>query len=347
MNRFARSSLLTLALVAAACGTGAEKKKVIGSTEPDPSTTPGPSTVTCPAGTELPTAMNASWTVKADVTAFSAADRSFTAGGRVVYLPAGLMVEVDDLPMARQISFEELTNPDKEKLASLIGGQLKATGGILPGNAEGTCVKLVAKTAQFKMEPDNITGYLQSVDLATKTVTVLEVGKTSPTVYRANTDPRFATSKYANGLDEPMPFDQLASAIGAELDVDGYYDAAKQFVGVDYNADFLPAPAGSDAVLVEDAIFSAALGTVRVSGKVSRLPSAAPGSMVTLTVYSGALDATSRKCAGTALGTAVVTFPMQGLVQDFDFTTAMATAPTAVCVLSPNGGAFGLTVELN
>lgn len=275
--------------------------------------------------------------VEGKISSFDRSNRTITANGMSVVLPAGLLVETRDADLGGNISFDQLTDPLLEAQQSIIGGTLIATGDIeFTVDGAGFCVSFEAATVYVEMAENVIVGLLSDIDDVGGTFAVNGV------VVSMNTDARFPSDLLDIG-GNAITIADMAGFEGTAISVGGYFDPVQgALIGTIVETEVLSAQPGADSVAITRAEGRDG-DELRVEGVNSIFPQT--GQFATsVDIYTGGLDAAGTACVGTLLGTAQV----DQADGSWDLRLRdIASIPANVCAESPLGGVATRAVEID
>ncbi|HEX2163824.1 MAG TPA: hypothetical protein VHM02_07735 [Thermoanaerobaculia bacterium] len=302
-----------------------------------------PAMAQCPVGSSpfSGTVVDPVFELEGVIDSYDQANRTVTTNGTTFHIPAGVLISTG---LAQGISFDCLVAPATTGCfpagtvpaspRSILGGTIIATGTIDSTTTPG-CIAYVPDVVEFLFAENVVVGTLTSVTPPNQ-LTVHDAQVVM------NTDPRLPSMLIDGALVEH----DLADLVGLEgenVGVDGYYDAA---TGVLYGViveleTVLPSDDGTDVIAIDRAEWRADNGELRVGGTV--VPAATMPTSVDL-YAPGTLDTAGTGCTGT-----LRTSPAVGVDGAFEYRNrnGFPTNPVTVCVVSPNGGAAEIGVEVD
>lgn len=283
----------------------------------------------CTPVSSPPTADASIYEVEGKITAYDRANRTISANGMTVAIPATLLIKTADLDATvGNITFEALTDPAAESSRSIIGGSLISTGRITSSaTTAGNCISFVADSAYVEFAENVVMGSLSNVNTTDASFRVNGV------LIRMNPDARFP-AKITDAGGNEITLDKLVGFEGTLVTAEGYYDpAVSTLFAVSVETEVITQQPGKDGVAITLAEGRTGNSELRVVGQNTRNGQNVFASSVN--IHAGGINATGTGCAGPQLGSAAVS-QLDG-TWTFRQRPA-ATIPTKVCAVSPLGG---------
>lgn len=291
----------------------------------------------CSQVSSSPSAEASIFEVEGKITAYDRANRTISANGMTVTVPATLLVKTADLDATTgNITFEALTDPAAESSRSIIGGSLISTGSITSSaTATGTCISFVADSVYVEFAENVVMGSLSNVNATDNTFRVNGV------LVRMNPDARFP-AKITDAGGNEITVSKLVGFEGTLVTAEGYYDAAvSTLFAVSVETEVVTQQPGKDGVAITFAEGRTGDRELRVNGTNTRNSQGAMAASVD--IHAGGVNATATGCEGPRLGSAAVS------QVDGSWTFRQrpaATIPTKVCAVSPLGGVAERAVSI-
>lgn len=291
----------------------------------------------CTAVSSPPQAGALVYEVEGKITAYDRTNRTITANGMTLRVPATLLVKTEDLDATvGNITFEALTDPMHEGQRSIIGGTVISVGDITSNaTTTGNCISFVATSVYVEFAENVLSGTLSNVNVSDNSFRV------NGALVRMNVDPRWPHKLLDAGGNE-ITISQMVGFEGTLVSVEGYFDATQGVLyGVTVETEVITQQAGKDGVAITFAEGRTDNSELRVSGVNTRNSQNVFAGSVS--VHAGGLNSTATGCAGPLLGSATVN-QVDG---SWSFRQRPApTIPTKVCAVSPLGGVAERTVSI-